>query len=362
MPRRSKGVRLWLRPARAERGESAVWVVRDGNRQSSTGLGVRASESDKAAALETYLARRRTNIVSIGSRDPSVIPVVDVLTKYSRDKSPLPYETKLRIRALREFWHDKHLSNVTGDTCRAYAATRTPGAARRELEDLRSAINHHRREGLHDRIVSVVMPPKSAPRERWLTKAEAAHLILTAWRYRERQNHRATDRYTRRHVARFMLVARYMGSRAGVICGASIEKERPEGRPWIDLTNGVFYGRAEGEIATKKRKQVVRVPPALLSHLRRWRRKGQRYVVEWHGEPVLRVTKAHAAAVAAAGLKPDVTPHTWRHSLATWLMQDGVDPFKAAGFIGMSVETLLRVYGHHHPDHSADVHRRRRTA
>jgi hypothetical protein len=22
----------------------------------------------------------------------------------------------------------------------------------------------------------------------------------------------------------------------------------------------------------------------------------------------------------------------------------------------MSVETLLRVYGHHHPDHSADVH------
>jgi hypothetical protein len=37
-------------------------------------------------------------------------------------------------------------------------------------------------------------------------------------------------------------------------------------------------------------------------------------------------------------------------------MQSGADPFKAAGFLAMSVETLLRNYGHHHPDHSADVH------
>ena len=57
-----------------------------------------------------------------------------------------------------------------------------------------------------------------------------------------------------------------------------------------------------------------------------------------------------------AGLDPDVTPHIWRHSVATWLMQSGAEPFKAAGFLGMSVETLLRNYGHHHPDHSADVH------
>jgi integrase len=90
--------------------------------------------------------------------------------------------------------------------------------------------------------------------------------------------------------------------------------------------------------------------------MRRWRAAGQRYVVEWNGEPVQRVTKAHNAAVKAAGLGSDVTPHIWRHSLATWLMQNGAEPFKAAGFLGMSVETLLRNYGHHHPDHSADVH------
>ena len=31
-------------------------------------------------------------------------------------------------------------------------------------------------------------------------------------------------------------------------------------------------------------------------------------------------------------------------------MQRGADPWKAAGFLGMSVEVLLDTYGHHHPE------------
>jgi integrase len=50
---------------------------------------------------------------------------------------------------------------------------------------------------------------------------------------------------------------------------------------------------------------------------------------------------AHRGRCRDRGSAPDVTPHTWRHTVATWLMQDGADPFKAAGFLGMSVETLL---------------------
>ena len=47
----------------------------------------------------------------------------------------------------------------------------------------------------------------------------------------------------------------------------------------------------------------------------------------------------------------DVTPHTLRHTAATWLMQQGTDLWQTAGFLGMSVEQLERTYGHHHPDH-----------
>jgi hypothetical protein len=177
------------------------------------------------------------------------------------------------------------LSYVTGETCRAYAVQRsTQAAARRELEELRSAINCHRHENLHDRIVSVVLPEKSAPREDWLEREQAAALIWKAWRYREVQEGDATSRYPRRHLAHFMIFARYMGSRARVICDASIEPARPIGRPWCDLRHGVFYGLPQGQRETKKRRQKVSIPPPLLAHLRRWQRQGHRHVVEWYGE------------------------------------------------------------------------------
>lgn len=278
------------------------------------------------------------------------------MTKFV-SKHARPLESEQRIQRLQEFWGELHLSDVNEDRCKEYAAQRpSESSARRELEELRAAINRHLKAGLHDKIVSVVLPDKPMPRERWLTKSEAAHLILKSWRYREVQNFRSTDRRTRRHVARFMIVARYMGSRASIICGASIAETRPPGEPWVDLTNGVFYGRPAGYRQTKKRRQTVRVPRGLLCHLRRWRANGQRYVVEWNGKPITRITKAHNAAVAYAGLGTDVTPHTWRHSLTTWLMQDGGEPWAIAGYLGMSVKTLIDTYGHHHPDHSSKAH------
>ena len=74
-------------------------------------------------------------------------PLRNVLTIYLRDVVPghsRPKETKGRIKALDAFFGDRMLSHVTGETCRAYAAQRsTDAAARRELEDLRAATNHH---------------------------------------------------------------------------------------------------------------------------------------------------------------------------------------------------------------------------
>jgi hypothetical protein len=46
----------------------------------------------------------------------------------------------------------------------------------------------------------------------------------------------------------------------------------------------------------------------------------------------------------------NITPHTLRHTAATWLMQQGVDIWQASGFLGMSPKVLIDVYCHHHPD------------
>jgi hypothetical protein len=58
----------------------------------------------------------------------------------------------------------------------------TPAAARRELEDLRAAINHHRTEGCCSEAVGVWLPDKPLPRVGWLTRSKAARLLWAAWR------------------------------------------------------------------------------------------------------------------------------------------------------------------------------------
>jgi integrase len=122
---------------------------------------------------------------------------------------------------------------------------------------------------------------------------------------------------------------------------------------FVDLENGIFYRLAQGQRETNKRQPPVPIPPRLLAHLRRWHTTGiaRAHIVEFNGQPVKSVKTAFKRSVMLARLAGRITPHTLRHTAATWLMQAGVDRCEAASFLGMSVETLDRVYGHHHPDH-----------
>jgi integrase len=357
MPQAAKGPRLWLRRERRDQSGTlthpAVWYIRDDGRyQQGTGCGI--DDRERAVQLlADYIAQKRLDGPPRSARDPASVPVADVIARYIRDvaaKRARPKEAAQRARALLAYFGNKTLADINGDCCRRYAEQRsTDAAARRELEDLRAAINHHRREGLCSQVVEVVLPPERAARERWLTRSEAARLILAAWRYREIQKGRPTDRRSRRHVAKSMLVALYTGTRASAVCGAALEPT--PGRGWIDVERGVFYRRPARRLETKKRQPPVPLPPGLLAHLRRWKRHGQTFAVEWNREPVTAVKKAFGNVVADAGLGPDVTPHVLRHTAATWLMQAGVDMWEAAGFLGMTVEMLSQRYGHHHPAH-----------
>jgi integrase len=190
---------------------------------------------------------------------------------------------------------------------------------------------------------------------RFLTRKEAAALIWAAYRYRELQKGKVTDRHSRRHVARFILVALYTGTRSAAVCSAGFEPGRGNG--WINLETGAFYRRGDQQRETNKRQPPIRLPDRLLAHIRRWKALGicRRHVVEWNGEPVLRLVKAFARAVADAGLGPDVTPHTLRHTAASWGMQNGADHGELADYLGMTVETLRRVYGHHDPNYLSDA-------
>jgi integrase len=149
------------------------------------------------------------------------------------------------------------------------------------------------------------------------------------------------------------LIGLYTGTRAAAI--ASAAPCRAEGKSFVDLENGIFYRLAIGKKASAKRQTPVPLPNRLLAHMRRWAWTGtaDRHFVEWNGKPVASVKTGFATGVRLAGLDlavGNVTPHTLRHTAATWLMQRVAPMWQAAGFLGMSEKTLRDTYGHHHPE------------
>jgi integrase len=367
MPGRKREPHLWLRKERRRPGrapEPATWIIIDDRQHVATGC--LAGETGKAqAALDAYMKGKYSPERSL--RDIEHIPLADVLSIFfddCRDRQANHAKFDERIARLNGWWGNKMLSEVNGPSCREYAAYRgNSGGSRRDLEDLRAAINHHAHEGHHRGLVKVVLPPKGEARQRWLTREEAAKVLWVCWRYREVQTvHRGalkgqkvqTDKRPLRHLARFLLLGLYTGTRAGAIATAS--PYRAEGRSFVDLDRGIYYRLAQGRRATNKRQPPVPIPDRLLAHMRRWVRKGiaLNHFVEWRGKPVASVKTAMASAVRLAKLSLDegnITPHTLRHTAATWLMQTGTPIWEAAGFLGMSEKVLREVYGHHHPDH-----------
>jgi integrase len=127
------------------------------------------------------------------------------------------------------------------------------------------------------------------------------------------------------------LIGQYTGTRAGAIASAS--PDPAVGRSYVDLERGVFYRLAQGKAETNKRQPPVKLPQRLLAHMRRWKRLKliARHFVEFDGEGVRSVKTGFKHAVKLAKLSGKVTPHTLRHTAATWLMQAGVDPSRDVG-------------------------------
>lgn len=131
-------------------------------------------------------------------------------------------------------------------------------------------------------------------------------------------------------------------------------RHTPEpGHSYVDLERGIFCRKPIGKRPTKKCQTPAQLPPILLADMRRW--KSRKLIstcfVEFNGKPVASMKKGFKSAVDLAKLPGKVTPHTLRHTAATWLTQRGVPSWQADGFLGMSPEVRQDTYGRHHPDH-----------
>jgi integrase len=323
MPRTKSPPRLYLDPKRK------TWIIRDGGQFIRTGC----AESDTKQAeieLQAYLGKKHK---PESGPDPLI---ADVLITYARERIPhtkAAANAVYQISSLAEWWGERRVSDVSANTCRDYARNRSASSARRDLETLRAAIGYFAKNvGPISTIPVVSLPPKPEPRERWLTQDEAKRLRKAAMKWP--------------HLYRFIVIGLTTGSRSGAVLTLQWS--------WIDLSARLMRRRPHGEKEDSRKKTPdVRISRRLARLLRRWKRRDgpkQKYVIHYNGRPVKRLKRVWNEACKIAELD-DVSPHTMRHTRATWLMQQGVDMWEAAGHLGMSVEMLTRQYGKHHPSY-----------
>jgi integrase len=354
--------RLRLRPAR--KGRRATWVIKDQEREISTGASV--GERAKAEiAFADYITRSRQP--SFGDGNPAQVLIGDCLAIYCEKHGPTtarPYDLALEIERLAEFFGDKTASKVTEELCQAYVEWRCaqtnrratvnvgrpikPSTAKRELVTLSAALNWCFRNKRLDRPVTVHLPKVAERRERCLTRREVAALLWGALGF----NPDGTRNHSRvnRHLARFVLVALYTGTRHEAILRLQWMPSTSGG--WFDLDAGVLYRRPQDAIETNKKRPPSPIPPRLLPHLHRWRRLSTQYVIEHDGKPVAsQLRRSWAGAREMAGLSADVTPHVLKHTCATLMLQAGVSIWDVAGVLGTSEEVIRKTYGHHSVQH-----------
>ena len=336
MPNRPRGARLYLR---RDRG---IYIIRDGNRFHSTRT---RNRSEAEAALARYIAEKGR---PSGPATPDKVTIGEVLDIYGREHAPSvkdPARIAYAIDALAPFFGSLPVGSIKGEVCRRYGRMRKtrsggpvkPGTIRKELGVLQAALNYCVSEGYLTVAPRVKLPAKPAPRDRWLSRDEAACLLRAAHR-----NSKA------RHLARFILVSLYTGTRSAATLGLRFMPHTGGG--WVDTDAGRMYRRGVGVAETKKRQPPVPLPRPLLAHLRRWERNGARFVVEVNGQRVGSVKTAWRTALSEAGIE-HCRPHDLRHTAVTWAMQNGIDKWAAVGFFGVTLDLLEGTYGHHHPDY-----------
>ena len=222
------------------------------------------------------------------------------------------------------------------DQIDAYAAKRRIGALgkfgksvgdasiRRELQSLLSVLRFN---GLKPPVFR--LPERSAPRDRWLDKAEIAKM-----------REAAIDLYGRQsRAAIFFEIALATGARKTAICELTWDR--------VDFQTGIVHFDLPGRRTTKKRRVSVPMSSSLSSYLSEHLRfmggmSGRSLVVEppfaaWH--------VIHRIAQKAG--VPHVSPHVLRHTAATHMARRGVPLFLIAKVLGNSVQVVEKTYARH---------------
>lgn len=229
----------------------------------------------------------------------------------------------LTRQIVRSYWERRRKQGRRGATGGRHKPL-SDGTIIREIVTLRAALRWAVNERWIEKAPNIEAPKAPHPKERWLKRDEARKLL---------------DEATTPHLNLFIKIGLYTGARSSAILSLTWDQ--------VDFTSGLIrFGSGAGN----KGRATVPMVPELKEAL--WEAAHSRtrdHVIEYNGKPVASIRHAFRDRVRAAGMS-DVTPHTLRHTCATWMVIKGVPFEMVARFLGNSVDMIERVYGHHSPD------------
>lgn len=280
------------------------------------------------------LATARQRLVDLASK-PVGQTVGELVEAYLTDKA----KTAIRAIDLRYAWkaaknHFAHLrpDQITREVCRAYTKARArdgrmPATIRKELETVRAAVRYHKR----DQGAVFELPRQPPPNERYLTHDEVKRLVKAARRFP--------------HVRAFIVLSVCTAARQSALLELTWSR--------VDLKRRVIR-LALGDDEDDARKARARVPinRRAYRYLRVMERQATcPYVIEWGSDRVRSIKKGFAAACVRAKVT-QATPHTLRHTAASWMAMSGVPMFEISKYLGHSDTRITeRRYAHLSPDY-----------
>jgi integrase len=315
----------------------ASWHIAADGRRFSTG---HTEREPAQKALDAWVFQTRRNAALAAGQ--TVATLLNAYLQTRRREATAGGVERLAYarKALTAFLGDWTIDRINRSTCLDYRDHRMTSVVlrtiRTELEALRAALHWGMTEEA-GRIVSampdLVLPPKGNPRPRFLTETEADRL---------------REACAAKHLKLFVEIGLHTGARSGAILSLTWDRVVLDER-WLDF-------RIPEEIETNKRKVAQPITADLLAVLTTAKAAAtSEFVIERAGGKVDAIKHGFHSACVRARLT-DVTPHTMRHTVITWMLQRGVPIWEVATFAGMTVKLIEDTYGH------ATVNSKRRAA
>ena len=288
-----------------------------------------------AADTPKEAEREARDLIVINAAPPAGITVAQIWDAYQVEMGTRRQATKLAQTGRNVLPVLGHLTaeSITAEDCRAYTAARRKASRkdatiRTELGCLRSAMIWGKGARLIATAPTIELPAVPAPRERYLSHAEAHALLAAA---------------TEPHIKLAMTLMLTTAGRIGAILELTWNR--------VDLDRRVIR-LATNDIGPRKGRATVPVNDTLVAALQSAKKAAlSGHVIEWGGHRVKSIKTGFNAAVARAGID-HCTAHDLRRTAGRFMAEAGTPIEEIAQYLGHSNPNITRsTYAQFSPDY-----------